>query len=84
MIADAEEDRDQRRAEDGHDEERGIHVGVGSPSLRPLQVPAETRLHAEQFGDDEHRDRSAEPHEEADEHMRQRGRDGDAQHQKSR
>ena len=64
-----------------HDEQRGIHVGIGGPALRPLQIPAEAGLDAEHFGNDEHREGGAETHEQPDEDMRQRRRYRDLEDQ---
>ena len=71
-------------AQQRHHDQRRIHVGVGRPALRPLQVPAEPGLDADHLGHDQHGERRAQPHEQADEHVRQRGRNGDLQHQERR
>ncbi len=46
--------RDGAGAEQRHHDQRRIHVGIGRPTLRPLQVPAEPGLDADHLGDDEH------------------------------
>ena len=52
-----------------------VHVGVGGPALRPLQIPAEAGFHAQHLGDDQHGEGRAQAHEQADEDVRQRGRE---------
>ena len=78
-----EQQGDQAGAHQRHHQQRGIHVGVGRPALRPLQVPAEAGLHAHHFRHDQHRERRAQPHEKADEHRRHRRGDRDLQHQEA-
>ena len=79
----AEQQRDRAGAQQRHHDQRGIHVGVGGPALRPLQVPAEAGLDADHLGHDQHGEGRAEPHEQADEDVRQRGGDRDLEHQEA-
>src|SRR5438874_12813586 len=59
------------------------NVPIYSAALRPLQIPAETRLYAQHLGDDQNRKRIAEAHEQADKDMRHCCRNCDLEHQKA-
>ena len=83
-VAGAEQQRDRAGAHQRHHDQRRIHVGIGGPALRPLQIPAEPGLDADHLGDDQHGKRCAEAHEQADENMRQRRGNGDLEHQEPR
>jgi hypothetical protein len=48
-----------------------------------LQIPAETGLYAQHLGDDQNCKRIAEAHEQADEDMRHRRRNGNPEHQET-
>ena len=76
-----EQQRDQAREHQRHHDQRAVHIGVGRPALRPGQIPAQAGFHAHHFSGHQHRERRAQPHEQAHEDLRQRRRYGHAQHQ---